>query len=141
MRSPTRLTPLFVLAACAVAGHGHAAPAATATLPVLIRVTRVVLTDAVSGARLGEVQRPDSVVALVNLYNRLVVGLAAGAAPSPEIDAAFFRGSLPVAHLILASGAFETWLDGRVLRRSASPNDALAFVQLAGVPVKYSGVR
>jgi len=137
MRILAAFTSLFVLGACAVAGRRSGAPTLAGTLAPLSQVTRVVLTDAASGMRLGAVQRADSVAGLVNLYNHLAVGWTEGTAPSPEIDAAFYQGAVPIAHLTLASGAFEIRPGGRPLRRSASPNEALAFVQLAGIPVKH----
>ncbi|MEO9255787.1 MAG: hypothetical protein ABI305_09615 [Tepidiformaceae bacterium] len=137
MRFLARITPLFALAACAVTGRGPGAPNLAAPLPPLSRVTRIVLTDVPSGAWLGAVQRADSVAALVDLYKQLADGWTEGAAPSPEIDATFYQDSVPVANLTLASGAFETHVGGRVLRRRAGPNEALAFVRLTGVPVKH----
>jgi hypothetical protein len=137
MRRLALLTPLLALAACAVAGRGPGAPKLTATLPTLPRITRVVLTDLPSSRVLGSVQHADSVSALVDLYTQLATGWVEGAAPSSEIGATFYHDSAPVAFLALASGAFEARVGGRVLRRPAGPSEALAFVRLVGVPVKY----
>jgi hypothetical protein len=136
MRTTARLTPLLALAAACAPARGRPADAATA-LPALPAVTRVVLTDAVSGTPLGAVQRPDSVAALATFYRRLAGGWAEGAAPSPEVAATFYRDGAPVAVLTLASGAFGTRAGGRVLRRPAGPDEALAFARLAGVPVQH----
>jgi hypothetical protein len=100
-------------------------------------VTHVELTDAASGAPLGAVQRADSVAALSALYGQLTGGWAAGTAASPEIAATFYHDSAPIAVLVLASGGFEARVGGRVFRRPAGPEDALAFARLTGIPIKY----
>ena len=134
MRLLTRLAPLLAIAASACVGPGR--PAST-TLPQLDGVTIVRVTDLESGAGLGEVHRADSVAALSALYRRLSTGWTEGAAHSPEIRATFYDDSGPVAVLTLASGAFETTVGGRVLRRAASPDEALAFALLTRVPIKH----
>lgn len=137
MRLLATLTPVLVVAACAVAGRASAPKCQVAALAPLPRVTRVVLTDVPSGARLGVVQRVDSVAALVGCYTGLAAEWEKGAAPSPEIRATFYQDSVPVASLTLGSGAFETRVGGRLLHRPAGPEEALAFARLAGVPVKH----
>lgn len=137
MRLLARVIPVLVLAACTVAGQAPAPKRQSAALSPLPRVTRVVLTDGPSEARLGVVQRADSVAALVSFYTGLSTGWEEGAARSPEIRATFYQDSVPVASLTLASGAFETSVGGRVLHRPAGPEEALAFARLAGVPVKH----
>lgn len=137
MRLLACLTTLVALTACSVAGRGSTAPTRTIPLPALPRVTRVVLTDAASGTPIGAVERADSVAALAAFYTRLGDGWADGAAPSPEIGATFYHDSVPVAYLALASGAFEARVRGRVLRRRAGADEALAFARLAGVPVEH----
>jgi hypothetical protein len=136
MSTAVRFTPLlFVAAACVAASRPPAARAQTA-LPPLGQVTHVTLTDAASGTPLGTVRRADSVAALVTLYDHLAKGWVEGPARVPEVAATFYRDTVPVATLALASGAFEARVGGRVLHRPARGDEALAFAQAAGVPVK-----
>lgn len=137
MRLFTRVAPLFALAACATAGGGTAESAPTETLPSLDQVTRVVITDASTGKPLGAVARADSVASLTGLYARIRGGWTEGGAASPEIRAAFYRGSAPVALLALGSGSFEARVGGRMLHRPAQPTEAFDFARLTGVPIMH----
>lgn len=143
MSAAARFTLLLFVAACVAATRQPAALTQTA-LPPLSRVTHVTLTDVVSGASLGTVRRADSVTAFVAFYDRLADGWVEGHARFPELAATFYRDTVPVAYLALAYGAFEARVGGRVLHRSASGDEALAFSRAAGVPVKrvptWSGV-
>lgn len=141
MSAAARFTPLlFVAAACVTASRQPAGPAQTA-LPPLSQVTHVTLTDAASGTPLGTVRRADSVAALVTLYDRLADGWVEGPARVAEVAATFYRDTVPVATLALASGAFEARVGGRVLHRPARGDEALAFAHAAGVPVKRGPAR
>lgn len=137
MRLLTRLTSSLLLAACATNSARPANPASADTLALLPRISRVILTDARSGAPLGVVQETDSVAALRRFYSQITTGWLEGTAPSVEIGATFYQDTVRVAFLALASGAFEARVAGRVLHRSASPDEALAFARLTGVPVKH----
>lgn len=138
MRLAICLAPFVVLtAACATARQLPDSMERGSALPALPSVTHVVLTDATSGARLGTVARPDSVAALSALYGRLRGEWVEGAAAARTVAATFYQDSTPTAVLVLASGAFETRVGGRVLRRTARPDEALAFARLAGLPLRF----
>jgi hypothetical protein len=136
MSVAARFTPLLLAAACFAATRQSGAPSHEA-LPSLSHITSIHLTDAVSGAPLGTVQRADSVATFVALYGRLADGWVEGPASFSEVGATFYRDTLPLAYVALASGAFEARVGGRVLHRAASGDEALAFAHVAGVPIEH----
>jgi hypothetical protein len=136
MTIAARIAPLFLFAACASVNR-QSVRASRVTLPTLSGITHVDIGDAASGGGLAHVRSADSVTALVALYGRISDGWENGPARSPQIAATFYSDTGQVASIVLASGAFEARVSGRVLHRQASAGEALAFAQLTGIRIMH----